>query len=281
MKNAYNEFLQSLKNIYSDNEAAEITGWVFESVVGVKRSGMISNPKRELTTALNKRIASCLSELLLHKPVQYVLGESWFYKMKLKVNEHVLIPRPETEELVELVVSSWQPAVGGRQTVLDIGTGSGCIAIAIKKLLPQINITAIDVSEAALNVAMENATAQSTAIDFKTLDFLNETNWADLPKYDTIVSNPPYIPVSEKEMLDMNVTEWEPHMALFVPDNSPLLFYEKIAAFGKTHLNNGGKIFVELHEQYAQQTAAMFRLYYENAVIKKDIYGKERMLVSY
>ncbi len=279
LKNAYQQFLKQLTSIYDEGEAAVITEWVFESIAGAKRPNIIGGTSAELSSETGSKLDKALSELLQHRPVQYILGEVWFYKMKLKVNENVLIPRPETEELVELVVGNRQFAAGG-QSVLDIGTGSGCIAIAIKKLLPSADVSAIDISEAALKVAKENAVTQSTEIEFMQLDFLDQTSWGRLGMFDMIVSNPPYIPFNEKEKLDKNVTDWEPHTALFVPDNGPLLFYEKIAAFGKRHLNTNGKIFVELHEQYAQQTATMFRLNYKTVEIRKDIYGKERMLLA-
>jgi release factor glutamine methyltransferase len=218
--------------------------------------------------------------LLQHKPVQYVLGEAWFYNMKLKVNEQVLIPRPETEELVQLVLTHVAANQVAAPTILDIGTGSGCIAIALMKNIPAAIVTAIDVSGEALLVAKENAIDQDTTIQFFQTDFLNEAQWPVLPTFDIIISNPPYIPINEKEKLDINVTAFEPHHALFVPDNAPLLFYEKIATFGKTHLNPGGKIFMETHEDYAQETADLFSPFYSEVAIKKDIFGKERMVVA-
>jgi release factor glutamine methyltransferase len=215
--------------------------------------------------------------LLQHKPIQYVLGETWFYNMKLKINEHVLIPRPETEELVQLLLNE---SSYGTVKVLDIGTGSGCIAVAVKKNMPDAIVTAIDVSDDALLVAKENAANQNTEIQFLQVDFLDEKQWTTLPKFDIIISNPPYIPVNEKEQLDINVTAFEPHQALFVPDNSPLLFYKKIAEFASTHLNPSGKIFMETHEDFASQTASLFLQDYKQVTVKKDIFGKERMVVA-
>jgi release factor glutamine methyltransferase len=199
--------------------------------------------------------------------------------MKLTVNEHVLIPRPETEELVQLVLDQ---AMFDNTTpsILDIGTGSGCIAIAIKKNMPAARVTAIDVSMHALDIAKGNAAAQQTDIDFLAVDFLDEKRWNHLPKFDYIVSNPPYIPLNEKDKLDINVTAFEPHQALFVPDNLPLLFYEKIAVFGNTHLNSHGTIFMETHEDFAKETAALFTKDYKNVSIKKDLFGKERMVTA-
>jgi release factor glutamine methyltransferase len=206
------------------------------------------------------------------------LGEAWFYRMKIKVNEHVLIPRPETEELVEQLIKDRKSKLTD-PAILDIGTGSGCIPIAIKKNLPASKLTAIDVSKDALALAKENAALHNAHINFTELDFLDETNWHILGMFDIIISNPPYIPIHEKEKLDKNVTAFEPHLALFVPDRSPLIFYEKIATFGIGHLLPNGKIYLETHEDYAKETAALFHNNYQTVMVKKDMYGKERMII--
>ncbi len=277
IREQYHSFLQQIQTIYNLNEATVITDWVFESVAGINRFDIIKAPHQQTANTKTKDIQIALAALLQHKPVQYVLGEAWFYNMKLKVNEHVLIPRPETEELVQLVLAE---SANHTKTILDIGTGSGCIAIAVKKNISGATVTAIDVSNEALQVARENAANQNAKIEFLQIDFLDETRWYNLPKFDIIISNPPYIPVNEKEKLDINVTAFEPHQALFVPDESPLLFYKKIADFSKTNLNANGKIFVETHEDYAKKTAGLFSKYYKEVVIKKDIFGKERMVLA-
>ena len=284
IKEIYRDYLVQLQPIYSANEAMVITDWVFEKIAGVHRSELIKNPQQTLSSEINVQLDSCLADLLLHKPVQYIVGEAWFYKMKLIVNEQVLIPRPETEELVQLVIDhsgkeKIMPSKSGNKiSILDIGTGSGCIAIAIKKNLPNAMLHAIDVSKESLLVAKENALLQKADIDFIEIDFLNESNWNQLPKVDIIISNPPYIPLKEKEILDKNVTQFEPHQALFVKDSAPFIFYEKIAIFGKTHLLSNGTIFVEIHEEYAKETAAIFETDYQIET-KKDIFGKQRMLI--
>ena len=278
IKEQYHFFLQQIQTIYNLNEATVITDWVFESLADIKRFDIIKDPDQQLVNLKNKEIEIALSALLQHKPIQYVLGEAWFYNMKLKVNGHVLIPRPETEELVQLVLNEEKhfkmPAV------LDIGTGSGCIAIALKKDMPQAIVTAIDVSKEALLVAKGNATSQQCVIQFLQVDFLDESQWARLPMFDMIISNPPYIPITEKDKMDNNVTLFEPHKALFVPDDSPLLFYKKIAGFADKHLNPNGKIFMETHEDFANQTAALFLQQFKEATIQKDIFGKERMVIA-
>ena len=277
----YRHYLQQLQSIYLAGEAAVITDRVFEATAGIQRSDIVKDPGGILKPDISEKLERQLQELLGHKPLQYVLGEAWFYGMKLNVNEHTLIPRPETEELVKLVIDDYQ--AGGEQkeeiTILDIGTGSGCIAVAIKKNLPHIKMTAIDISPQALQVSKENAEAQQVDIEFLQLDFLSESAWERLPVFNTIVSNPPYIPVNEKDKMDKNVTAFEPANALFVPDNLPLLFYEKIAAFAKDHLLTEGKIFVEVHEDHANETVSLFSKDYRQVNIKNDIFGKQRMLV--
>ena len=279
----YRQYLRELEQIYSSNEAMTITDWVFEKIAGVKKSDLIKNPEQSIETEKITQLNTCLSELLQHKPIQYVLGEAWFFKMKLTINNQVLIPRPETEELVQLVLDDYNnkkdtPEFSKILSILDIGTGSGCIATALKINLTNSIVHAVDISEGALKVAKENALQHKADINFIEIDFLNETTWEKLPKVDMIISNPPYIPIQEKKILDKNVTEYEPHQALFVLDSSPFIFYEKIAAFGKSHLLPNGKIFVEVHEDFAKQTASIFELDYQ-VIIKKDIFGKNRMLL--
>ena len=277
IKDLYRNFLVQLQKIYSLSEATAITEWVFEKMASLKRSDILKNPEKKITAAADKLIQETLQQLLSHKPVQYVLGEAWFYRMKFKVNAHVLIPRPETEELVEQLIADRKSKLTD-PAILDIGTGSGCIPIAIKKTLPASKLTAIDVSKDALALAKENAATHNAHINFIELDFLDESTWLNLPFFDIIISNPPYIPLNEKEKLAKNVTDFEPHLALFVPDKSPLIFYEKIAGFARDHLLPNGKIYLETHEDYAKETAALFTDHYQTVMMKKDIYGKERMI---
>jgi release factor glutamine methyltransferase len=278
LKELYRNFLVQLQKIYSLSEATAITDWVFEKMASLKRSDILKNPEKKISPVAGELIQKTLHELLLHKPIQYVLGEAWFYRLKFKVNEHVLIPRPETEELVEQLIKDRKSKLTD-PAILDIGTGSGCIPIAIKKNLPAAKLTAIDVSKDALALAIENAAMHNAHIHFTELDFLDETNWPSLGMFDIIISNPPYIPINEKEKLAKNVTAFEPHLALFVPDRSPLIFYEKIAAFGTDHLLPNGKIYLETHEDHAKETAALFHNNYQTVMIKKDMYGKERMII--
>jgi len=278
----YRRYLEQLQLIYSTNEASIITDQVFVATAGIHRTDLIKHPIQIIEDHLVSILEQRLAELLLHKPVQYVLGEAWFYGMRLKVNEHTLIPRPETEELVQSIIDHYQTT--GVESdepinIIDIGTGSGCIAIAIKKNLPGVNMTAIDVSSEALIVSQENAISQKVNIDFLQMDFLDEAQWKNLKVFNYIVSNPPYIQVSEREKMDKNVTAFEPATALFVPDDSPFLFYEKIAAFAEDHLLPGGKIFVEVNEALAHETAEIFKANNRQFEIRKDLFEKERMIV--
>ena len=274
----YRQFLNTLKKNYSDDEAADITAIIFEWATGTSKSAMLTDPNKQLRTAAIEQLNNALNKLLQHVPVQYIIGHAWFYKMKLNVSPAVLIPRPETEELVLEIINHLSQKK--QAAVLDIGTGSGCIAIAIKKKVPQTNVSAIDVSNDALQLAGENATLQNVEIAFLQMNFLDENTWNDLPAYDIIVSNPPYIPLNEKELMDKNVTAHEPHTALFVPSNSPFIFYEKIALFGKTHLIKNGEIFMETHADFAGKVAALFKESGYLSTIKKDMFGKERIVTA-
>ena len=270
----YRYYLQQLQSIYSMEEATAITGLVFENKAAVSRKDIIKSPDGILLNHHKTILDEALKQLITHKPVQQITGEAWFYNLKFKINEHVLIPRPETEELVKWLIEE----NAGDVSVLDIGSGSGCIPITLKKNLPDALITSIDVSIEALEIAKQNAAANKTTVDFLQFDFLNKNEWRRLPVFDIIISNPPYIPLNEKEKLDRNVTAYEPHTALFVPNEKPLLFYEMIAAFAKKHLKPNGKIYVEIHEGFAKETASVFLPTFKNVEIRKDINGKERMI---
>jgi release factor glutamine methyltransferase len=278
LKEYYRHYLEQLQTIFTLDEASAIARLVFEHHTSLKRSDIVKHPELILSATVTKKLNESLHRLLQHEPVQYILGETFFCGMKLHVNHHVLIPRPETEELVYWIL---EEETGKRQknyTILDIGTGSGCIAVGLKKGLSFATVTAIDQSIDALITAKQNAALNNADVNFIQSDFLNEILWSFLPAFDIIVSNPPYIPANEEKKLDKNVTLFEPHAALFVPDNSPLLFYEKIAAFAINHLNPGGKIFVEMHEEYANATANVFSKQFSSVEIKEDINGKNRML---
>ncbi len=283
---SYKHFVKDLQTIYDERESNNIADWVFENV-GIKKLDRITAKQQQLSNSTLTQLNNKLEQLLTHKPIQYVLGEAWFYKMKFSVNEHVLIPRPETEELVEWVVTEIRnkkleirnkKVSNSTFTILDIGTGSGCIAIALKRELQKAQLYAIDISNDALLVAKQNAADQNEEINFLQLDFLNERDWSLLPSFDFIVSNPPYIPENEKSKLAKNVVDHEPDVALFVTDNDPFIFYKKIASFADNHLKEKGKIFVEVHEDYSLDVQKIFTKNNFKIEKRKDMYGRERMI---
>src|SRR5690348_4814005 len=274
----YNDFVSRLSGIYDKREAANITDWVMENVTALSRAKISARPEFDVSEKNCGILHDYLHQLLQHKPVQYVLNEAWFYKMKFYVNEQVLIPRPETEELVSWIVEEDKIDESRSINILDIGTGSGCIAVSLKKNIPRAAVTAIDISEKALEVANKNARELNTPIHFLQIDFLNDQSSDRLHRYDVIVSNPPYIPINEKEKLARNVAAFEPPVALFVNNDTPFLFYEVIAAFSKKHLNENGKIYAEVHEDYAPEVSKIFSEKNFIPEIRKDMYGKNRMI---
>ena len=275
---AQQQLQTALVELYEDREAANIADWVMEHVTGLRKIDRIMHKQSPLAPEKAVRLQEYTRELLTHKPVQYVLHEAWFCGMPFYVDEQVLIPRPETEELVE-----WIGQFGNRQSanglrILDIGIGSGCIPVSLKKKLPQAEVYACDVSEGALGVAARNAAAQQTPINFLQVDFLDTNSWSALPEVDIIVSNPPYIPQKDKQTMLQNVLAYEPHLALFVPDNDALVFYEAIAGFAQRTLPGHGCVFVEIHEDLGQQTKELFESKSFKAEVKKDFQGKDRMV---
>lgn len=271
------DLITSLQQLYDVDESATIANWVLEDITLHNRQQRRRLKTEIVSPEMLDQLETAKLELLQHKPVQYVLGYSWFCNMKFLVNEAVLIPRPETEELVEWIVNRYKNNTVPLQ-VLDIGTGSGCIPITIKKMLPNAIVSSLDVSSEALQLAEKNAEINNAEVLFFQINFLNETNWQLSGKYDVIVSNPPYIPIQEKASLNKNVTAWEPELALFVPDNDPLLFYKKIAGFGKIHLQNGGTLFMETHQDYAGAVKELFICNGYTTELKKDMHGNERMI---
>jgi release factor glutamine methyltransferase len=281
IQEAKQRLLFQLYHLYDDREAAGIADWVLEHLTGWSRIDRVINKDLPLNTQQKILVEKYIAALSSHMPVQYVLNEAWFSGMKFYVNEETLIPRPETEELVELVFKNEHDRVSENYSLLDIGTGSGCIPIAIKKKLSQANIISCDISEAAIEVAKHNATKLDAAIDFKVVDFLDNKTWETLPTVHAIVSNPPYIPLSDKESMDNNVVMYEPWVALFVENEKPLVFYEAIASFAQHKLNSGGGIYVETHENYADAVAELFRSnHLVDVQVVKDMQEKERFVTA-
>ncbi len=277
-QSAQQEATAQLKLLYDEREANNMADWVMEHITGKKRIDRLLDKQVILAEQQIAQLHAVLAELATHKPIQYVLGEAWFAGMPFFVNESVLIPRPETEELIEWIAKESLALGVGGWGLIDIGTGSGCIPISLKKKLPQVRVTSIDVSAEALQVAKQNAAILNTEVNFLQLDFLDETNWEQLPLYDIIVSNPPYIKQSEESSMLPNVLKYEPALALFVPDDDALLFYRKIAAFAKTHLSVHGMIFVEINEALASEVTALFKSFGFETELRKDMQGRDRML---
>ena len=272
----------ALDGLYENREAATIAGMVMEFVTGKSKMDRWLQKNELLSIEDLKRLEKYSNELLTGKPVQYVLGQAWFAGLCLQVNEHTLIPRPETEELVNLC-ASWAATnkiqIAPLQ-ILEVGTGSGCIAIALQQKMPAAIITAIDISAEAIEVATINAAKYNAPIQFKTFDFLNEARWPEMGNYDIIISNPPYIADIEKESMAKHVLDFEPHTALFVTNNNPLIFYSALANFGNKYLNKNGALFVEINQALGLQTQDVFEQKNYTTLLKKDLFENDRMIVA-
>jgi len=277
---SYNDAFYTLKNdlqaIYDQQEAAAIAHELMLHLTGKDKSQRLLEKDVTLSHGEQHAYDIMKADLLKGKPLQYVTGIAWFLGQPYTVNENVLIPRPETEELVQWITEDHKDK---KVSILDIGTGSGCIPVALSRSLPQAEISACDISNAALKVASKNAHALGAKVSFYELDILDRQNWVGLPRFDIIVSNPPYIPLSEKEQLAPNVRDYEPATALFVPNDDVLIFYKAIAEFGKAHLTEGGSIYCELHRDLFLRTESVFNeAGYRNVLLKKDMHGNWRML---
>jgi release factor glutamine methyltransferase len=281
-----------LKGIYEDQEASNIAGLAIEHVTRLSKIERISGKQEELSPLQIDQLQKDLQRLKQNEPIQYIMNKAWFYGMELYVDNNVLIPRPETEELVQWVVDDVnasgkdvfirKPTEADETTqlkILDVGSGSGCIPLALKKTMPKAEVWGCDISEEALNVARRNGSALDIRVDFQGLDFLDEAQQKLLPTVNIIVSNPPYVPLSDKNQMNANVVDHEPHTALFVPDNDPLVFYRALAAFGKKRMYENGAIYMEIHEEIGNDVVKLFEENgYINVQLKKDMQGKNRMI---
>lgn len=271
-RDALKHITTELQTIYPAGEAGSMARWVIEYLAGN------SNPEQPvLSDEQKEKLSTILSRLLVHEPVQYVLHEAWFCGSKFYVDNNVLIPRPETEELVEWIIKDWHSSLEELK-ILDIGSGSGCIPVSIKRNIPKAEVWSCDISKEALDVAKKNAAALDTVINFVKMDFLDKEQWKLLPSFDIIVSNPPYVPEKDKKQMQPNVLNNEPATALFVPDEDPLLFYKAIAEFGKTQLNNQGTIYLEISENSGKSVVDLFTSTGYTVGLKKDMQQKDRMV---
>ncbi len=288
IKEAKSDFIKTLTPTYGEGEARAMSRYVFDDYFGSK------NDEETFHNFLIEDFEKIKQRLLDGEPVQYVVGFAWFYGLKFKVNSNVLIPRPETEELVEWVLETAKNYFSFNihyipLKILDIGTGSGCIPITLKVKNPACAVSAVDISEGALITASRNAYRMNADVDFKRIDILNENDWTQLTDYHIIVSNPPYIPTKEKALMAHNVLGYEPHLALFVDNDDALIFYEKIADFALKHLytvDEGnpdavgkGVLFFECNEYNAKDVVTMLeKKGFIHVELRKDMSGKDRMI---
>ncbi len=276
-------FRKELSTLYDINEIDSLCMIVLTDVTGISSAMIKAFPEKEISPIQSEAIDKILTRLKTGEPVQYILGHTEFYGLPFKVNPSVLIPRPETEELVDWVLGDWRAAEGGWKkpyNILDIGTGSGCIAISLKKNLIDAQVSAIDISPEALQTAKENAESNNVNITFIEADILNLTHHSLLTThYSLIISNPPYVTLQDKNQMHTNVTDFEPHTALFVPEDDPLIFYKAIADFAAEHLEKDGLLFFEINESYGEQTVEILtHKLFKKIELRKDMSGKFRMI---
>jgi release factor glutamine methyltransferase len=288
IKNYKDIFKKELLPIYDEQEIESFFYIILEKLHSLKRIDLALEPQTVMDGSHLKQWKSIVSDLKTQKPIQYILGETEFYGLRFEVNENTLIPRPETEELVSLILSDHQITVSPNPlTILDIGTGSGCIAISLAANIPNAEVFAIDVSGKALATAKKNAESNKVNVNFINADILKIENLEKLPtsdfplpiSFDIIVSNPPYVRNLEKAEIKPNVLEFEPHLALFVEDTDALLFYRKIAQLAQENLIANGKLYFEINQYLGKETVQLLKdSGFRNVELKKDIYGNDRMI---
>ncbi len=262
--------------VYDERERSAITFLLLEYILGIEKSDILANKEIAVSHLKTEQLEEAIDRINQGEPVQYITGKTQFLNLVFKVNPSVLIPRPETEELVDIIIKENKGRKGLR--VMDMGTGSGCIAVSLAYNLPEAEVMAVDISKSALYVAAENAAINHAKVIFINDDILNlaETNNT---KLDVIVSNPPYVRYSEKKEMQKNVLEYEPKLALFVDDDEALIYYEKIALFSARHLENGGLLYLEINEMLGKETAALVSSFgFNNIEIKNDLFGKPRFI---
>ena len=266
-----------LQGLYPDTEIKSFSNLIIEKVSGFSRTEIIVNKNTLFSDEQRHVIENFIEKLKEYVPIQYILGETEFFGLPFQVNESVLIPRPETEELVDWIRN--ENDRNANPGILDIGTGSGCIAISLKHEFTNATVDAFDISEKALETAQSNATLNKLEVTFSKVDILNAPE--TYQKWDIIVSNPPYVTEQEKSTILPNVLEHEPHLALFVSDNGPLLFYRCIAVFAQQHLKPKGKLYFEINRQFGKATVDLLTaMGFGNVELRKDISGNDRMIRS-
>ncbi len=272
-----NQFVEALSELYPSEEIQSFFSILSKKYLGMSRLELTLNSEMILSEVVSKKYIEALKRLQNHEPIQYIIGETEFYGLRFKVNKHTLIPRPETEELVDWIFTESKTQHPAPITILDIGTGSGCISISLAKSIMGSRVSAIDFSEEVLKVARQNASLNKVAVDFIQMDILKAL---ELPiQYDIIVSNPPYVQNSEKKKMQPNVLAFEPDSALFVSDEDPLLFYKKIARLAQRYLTPNGFLYFEINEYLGEDLILMLKeIGFGSVLIKKDFFGKDRMI---
>lgn len=280
MQLKYRALCQRLSSIYEEGEARAIVRWVLEERFSLTRAELLCDDLQHLSMEQQKELEALMQRLEQGEPVQYVLGETRFYGRRFHVAPGVLIPRPETAELCQWVIDE----SADESVLLDVGTGSGCIAVTLSLELPHTNVTAWDISEDALRIAQKNAQLNDASVTFEQRDILNQGGKETRRQgaqgvWDVIVSNPPYICRQEAKDMERHVLDYEPHLALFVPDDDPLLFYRAIASYGCQTFRPGGKLYFEINPLYSDALTAMLQtMGYEDIQLRLDQFGKRRFL---
>lgn len=272
---------RQLEGYYEKRERESLSGLLLEEYLGQSGASLCLDVNQPVTGEVFNLIESAVSLLKKHVPVQYILGKAHFCGMVFRVSEHVLIPRQETEELVGWICEDHpvSKTYSLPLRILDVGTGSGCIAVTLKKRMPGAQVTAVDISREAVDVARSNAGQLGTDVMFVQLDMLDPNQWEALGRFDIIVSNPPYVLPSDRSRMNANVTDHEPALALFVSDHKPLMYYEAIAAYSGQHLGPQGMIYLEINERMGRQVCDLFEnAGFEHTELRKDIHGRDRMV---
>ncbi|MBT8298300.1 MAG: peptide chain release factor N(5)-glutamine methyltransferase [Maribacter sp.] len=276
LKEIRNIYHSELDSIYSKDEVDSFFYLVIEHYLDFERFILAIEPLITVTKTEEQPLFEVLGQLKLERPIQYILGSTQFMELELMVNENVLIPRPETEELVRWIIDDSEALGINEINVLDIGTGSGCIAIAMAKYLKNSKVKALDISDKALEVAKQNASLNKVNVEFIQANILNGKILKE--KYNIIVSNPPYVRQLEKSKMKSNVSENEPDVALFVEDNDPLIFYQKIVEFAKSNLKKGGWLYFEINQYLGSQTKELLAEDFCEVELRKDMFGNDRLL---
>ena len=269
-------FIQALINYYNLEEINSFFYYFCDYTLGLSKIDLALNRQYALSKSQQQILDDATNRLQNFEPIQYIYGVSHFFNLDFKVTKDVLIPRPETEELVQMIIKNHQEK---ENKILDIGTGSGCISISLAKNLPNSNVSALDISKKALKIARENAKLNNVMVNFLLLDILKIYSLPE--KYDVVISNPPYVGIEEKKQMKKNVLDFEPHLALFVSDENPLIFYQKIGELAFNHLNSNGILYFEINQNYGLETLnTLSKIGFQKIELQKDFLGNDRFIIA-